>query len=166
MIVSMFMVLSTTLLFTLNYVICKLIKWKLKDKKNLSKTRRRMLVYAKNTLEGFYEFYIRLFIEVSLELSICVFMEICMKQVDDLVGVVSYFTSVICLILLIVFVVHGYNIISGYIWMFQVSYEFRIKKIYSGYVTDLNTSYLSRALFHIIFVVRRIVYAAILVLPM
>ena len=156
MIISLFPSLFIVFLVTINFA-CKFLLSKVLR----SQQKRRKM---KEELEVVYSFYLRLLIELSLEIGICSMVEISMKQVKTVPEKISYFFSLSSLVGIILFIKHCDKMITKNFYKIN-NIKYPAFNLYWGELwADLK---LTRTFpkFNLIFMYRRLAYSAIIVIP-
>ena len=150
------------LLNTIFYCLLYLIFYVTKTFGIFPRIKRR----TKEKLVGRHGFYVRLLIESSLELIICILVEIFMKQTNTRFEIFSYFVSVSMFIIFVATVKIINEVLNNMNLYKMNNYEeFPIFNLrYSALWEDLKTNAVTPK-FQLYFVIRRLLIASIIVIP-
>lgn len=161
---NIFLPLFCIFIYLLLLIFHYLNYWLIKSYAHKFKILNRMRKYSKEVIDGKYNFMIRTFIELSLDISVCALIEIIMRQNLYFGDRVSFFISFCLLLTLIMLTVYFYLLITYN--TIKINYPEVYEKFHEKYNVlwdGLRSHIDSPPMFFIVFIVRRFTLAVMLV---
>ena len=158
--ISLFPTIFLTFVATVNFAVRYLLS-KVLTCDRFKKTRRNF----KAELEEVYAFYIRLLIELSLEIGICSMVELSMRQTETPIEKFSFFVSLFALVGVIWFINQCDKLIIDNFYKINNEKFKKFNLMWGELWVDLKIIKDDKPRFNLIFMARRLVYAAIIVIP-